>query len=259
MYSTEFSPAGAGGSGDAGGPPRVWSESSWSFCGHTGMLSDFAYFRVQDGACVPIGGFDLTPQPTVTPTPSGNTNGNPNGTPGGAPTTPSPVYSTVATPSPALATLAPPVSTVPPAAPPTPYPVATPSPTSKPVYVAPTTPPITTTPAPTTPAPTAPAPTMTAPTAPAPTSPPGSGGENDDIGDQGNDDTTPPEEEDEEEEGLSQWKIYAIGFGCLGAAGVAAAGGTYAQRKGWFAGRTRGEEEAEGAAQPNPDVDEFAP
>lgn len=255
MYSTEFSPAGAGGSGDAGGPPRVWSESSWSFGNHTGMLSDFAYFRVQGGKCVLIDGFDLTPQPTVTPmvtptitpTPNGNPNGNPDGTPGGtpggAPTTPSPVYSTVATPSPALVTLAPAVTTLPSAAPPTPYPVATPSPTSKPIYVAPTAPPV---------------------TVPAPTAPPVSGGENDDGNEGGgegggNDDTNPPEEEEEEGEGLSQWKIYTIGAACLGAAGVAAVGGTYAHKKGWFAGRTRGEDGAEGAAQPNPDVDEFAP
>lgn len=80
LFTTEFNAA-AMASTDSGGlsslatnhagtldsGDRSWSESSWTFCGQSGMLSEFAYFRVVNGACTVIQDWDHTPQPSVTP------------------------------------------------------------------------------------------------------------------------------------------------------------------------------------------------
>eukprot|EP00752_Nemacystus_decipiens_P018756 g16816.t1 len=46
---------------------RDISESTWTFCGHTGVLSNYTYLRVDNGWCTPTGGFGETAAPATTP------------------------------------------------------------------------------------------------------------------------------------------------------------------------------------------------
>lgn len=134
FFSTEFhTPEGAE---DAGGPfsigGRIFSESSWSFCGATGMLSDYTYVSIVDGACTVTDGWGVTAAPAATPVVGSTT-------------------------------------------------VPTPSPDS-------------------------------------------SGGNNAEEGGEG----------DGDDSSLTDMEILGIGLGALAIAALAAAGGTYAQQKGWF-------------------------
>lgn len=165
LFETEFHAAPSGG---VHGPFSVGGreafESNWTFCGASGMLSDYQHVRVENGGCVAITGWG--------------------GTPIGDPVPPD-------------------------------------------VVVTPT---------------------------PAPTE--GGGSRDIDGGEEspaGGDDGA-----------LTDLQIFAIGFGALMLAGAAAAGGTYAQNKGWFGGAAAaagagGAAGAAGGGAPNPDVDEFAP
>lgn len=171
LFSTEYKPSpttGVYGAFSVGG--REAYESNWTFCGASGMLSDYQHVRVEGGDCVAISGWGGAVEPGTTPVP-------------GATVAPAP--------------------------------------------------------------------------APAPTDD-GGGGENRDIGD-GEDGGS---ESLRADASLSDLQIFAIGFGALVLAGAAAAGGTYAQNKGWFGGGAAaagaGGAAAAGGA-PNPDSDEFAP
>ena len=46
---------------------RHASESSWTFCGYTGALSNFTFVRVADGECTPTLGWGATAAPSTTP------------------------------------------------------------------------------------------------------------------------------------------------------------------------------------------------
>lgn len=46
---------------------RHYTESTWTFCGHTGMLSDYTYLRVANGSCTPTEGWGETAAPSTTP------------------------------------------------------------------------------------------------------------------------------------------------------------------------------------------------
>eukprot|EP00904_Undaria_pinnatifida_P005246 jgi/Undpi1/1851/HiC_scaffold_12.g05238.m1 len=74
LYSTDFpnvQTKGKGGAtaGVAASGERTADESSWTFCGESGALDKVAYVRVQDGACAMIDKFGGTPRPSTTPTP----------------------------------------------------------------------------------------------------------------------------------------------------------------------------------------------
>lgn len=168
LFSTEYQPSptvGVYGAFSIGG--REVYESNWTFCGASGMLSDYQHVRVEGGDCMAITGWGGTVEPGTTPVPG--------------------------------ATIAP---------------------------------------------------------TPAPTDGDGAGGgENRDIDEGGGESPIAAEPP------LSDLQIFAIGFGALMLAGAAAAGGTYAQNKGWFgaAAAGAGGAAAAGGGPPNPDSDEFAP
>lgn len=46
---------------------RHFYESQWTFCGYTGMLSEYTHILVADGLCTPILGWGETAAPAVTP------------------------------------------------------------------------------------------------------------------------------------------------------------------------------------------------
>ncbi|CAM9213073.1 unnamed protein product, partial [Scytosiphon promiscuus] len=46
---------------------RQFSESSWTFCGYTGMLSDYTHVRVSGGVCVATDGWGQAAAPSATP------------------------------------------------------------------------------------------------------------------------------------------------------------------------------------------------
>lgn len=143
-------------------------ESTWTFCGHTGVLSNYTYVRVADGKCTPTLGWGETAPPSTTPV-------------------------------------------------------------------------------------------ITDPPAPTPVG----GSEDDDEGNENRDEGGDGESSTTGGSNtLSDLEIFAIGFGALLLAGGAAAGGTYAQNKGWFASAGAAGAGAAGGAvggAPNPDSDEFAP
>ncbi|CAN0250419.1 unnamed protein product, partial [Pylaiella littoralis] len=76
FFSTEFhNPPKAsepGGTFSIGG--RLYAESSWSFCGATGVLADYTYVRIVDGVCAATAGWGETAPPASTPTQVGATN-----------------------------------------------------------------------------------------------------------------------------------------------------------------------------------------
>lgn len=70
LFSTEFhTPVNA--STDSSGVfsigGRLFSESTWSFCGATGMLADYTYVSVVDGLCTATQGWGETASPAATP------------------------------------------------------------------------------------------------------------------------------------------------------------------------------------------------
>lgn len=46
---------------------RHYTESTWTICGHTGLLSDHTYLRVAGGSCMPTQGWGETASPSTTP------------------------------------------------------------------------------------------------------------------------------------------------------------------------------------------------
>ncbi|CAM9620083.1 unnamed protein product, partial [Ectocarpus sp. 4 AP-2014] len=68
LFSTQFHTPGPGDSShafDVAG--RLFSESTWTFCGHEGTLADYTHVRVAGGLCTPIADWGETAAPSTTP------------------------------------------------------------------------------------------------------------------------------------------------------------------------------------------------
>lgn len=288
LFSTELLPwplqESADHTTDAG---TEYSESSWSFCGAEGGLSDYTHVKVQDGYCIPISGWAQTASPAVTPvsayTPAPTSSAvNPPGT-----DTPTPNLPAVDTPVPTQSGDGLyPMTPVPTQSGDGLYP-ATPQPTQSGDGLYPMTPMPTKSGDglyPVTPQPTiygisavgdddsfvtaddghyaasTLAPMQSGdglfPVTPQPTTVTENNSDDDD-----NTATTHGGTTEDEDDGIATWKILVVAFSAVGAALVAAAAGLRAHKKGWFAAVGGGGVAAAGGAAgaPDPNVDEFAP